>query len=85
MFTHRSERDRLRGANILRRGGYRLPGFLLGRPSRPTVRPTVGYADPPKMGSPRFTSRTGRRRSVALSLDPRASSSSDAMSRKDCS
>jgi len=41
-FTHRSERDRLRGANILRRGGYRLPGILLGRPSRPTVKPTVG-------------------------------------------
>jgi alkylhydroperoxidase family enzyme len=29
-FTHRSERDRLRGAGVLRRGGYRLPRFLYG-------------------------------------------------------
>jgi uncharacterized peroxidase-related enzyme len=29
-FTHRSERDRLRGAGVLRRGGYRLPPFLYG-------------------------------------------------------
>jgi alkylhydroperoxidase family enzyme len=28
-FTYRSERDRLRGARILRRNGYRLPRFLL--------------------------------------------------------
>jgi uncharacterized peroxidase-related enzyme len=28
-FEHRSDRDRRRGAEILRRGGYRLPGFLL--------------------------------------------------------
>lgn len=29
-FAHRSERDRLRGAGVLRRGGYRLPRFLFG-------------------------------------------------------
>jgi alkylhydroperoxidase family enzyme len=29
-FRHRSERDRVRGADMLRRGGYRLPGFLFG-------------------------------------------------------
>ena len=28
-FGYRSERDRLRGARILRRNGYRLPGWLL--------------------------------------------------------
>jgi uncharacterized peroxidase-related enzyme len=28
-FEHRSDRDRRRGAEILRRHGYRLPGFLL--------------------------------------------------------
>lgn len=28
-FEHRSDRDRRRGAQILRRGGYRVPGFLL--------------------------------------------------------
>jgi uncharacterized peroxidase-related enzyme len=28
-FEHRSDRDRRRGAEILRRGGYRVPGFLL--------------------------------------------------------
>lgn len=28
-FAHPSERDRLRGAAILRRMGYRLPGFLM--------------------------------------------------------
>ncbi len=34
-LSYRSERDRLRGAAILRRSGYRLPAFLLqGRQSR---------------------------------------------------
>jgi uncharacterized peroxidase-related enzyme len=28
-FSHRSDRDRLRGASILRRNGYRLPAWLL--------------------------------------------------------
>lgn len=28
-FTHRSERDRARGADVLRRRGYRLPEFLV--------------------------------------------------------
>ncbi len=28
-FTHRSETDRLRGASMLRRMGYRLPAFLM--------------------------------------------------------
>lgn len=28
-FGHRSDRDRLRGAGILRRNGYRVPAFLL--------------------------------------------------------
>ena len=28
-FTHRSDRDRRRGAAILRRNGYRVPRFLL--------------------------------------------------------
>jgi alkylhydroperoxidase family enzyme len=28
-FQHRSETSRRRGAAILRRGGYRLPGFLM--------------------------------------------------------
>lgn len=28
-FTHRSDLDRLRGASMLRRLGYRLPGFLM--------------------------------------------------------
>ena len=28
-FEHRSDRDRRRGAAVLRRLGYRLPGFLL--------------------------------------------------------
>ena len=28
-FAHRSDRDRRRGAAVLRRLGYRLPGFLL--------------------------------------------------------
>ena len=28
-FEHRSDHDRRRGAEILRRRGYRLPGFLL--------------------------------------------------------
>jgi hypothetical protein len=28
-FEHRSDRDRRWGAEILRRRGYRLPGFLL--------------------------------------------------------
>jgi len=28
-FGYRSERDRLRGARILRRNGYRLPGWLM--------------------------------------------------------
>ena len=28
-FEHRSDRDRRRGAEMLRRGGYRVPGFLL--------------------------------------------------------
>jgi hypothetical protein len=28
-FEHRSDRDRRRGAEVLRRLGYRLPGFLL--------------------------------------------------------
>jgi len=30
-FEHRSDRDRRRGAGMLRRRGYRLPGFLLDR------------------------------------------------------
>jgi len=34
-FTHRSDRDRLRGADMLRRRGYRLPGFLFVRRNRP--------------------------------------------------
>ena len=29
-FGHRSDRDRLRGARILRRNGYRVPAWLLG-------------------------------------------------------
>jgi hypothetical protein len=29
-FAHRSDGDRLRGAGVLLRGGYRLPRFLLG-------------------------------------------------------
>jgi hypothetical protein len=29
-FTHRSERDMVRGAGVLRRGGYRIPAFLFG-------------------------------------------------------
>jgi uncharacterized peroxidase-related enzyme len=33
-FTHHSERARIQGANLLRRMGYRPPGFLLGGSSR---------------------------------------------------
>jgi uncharacterized peroxidase-related enzyme len=29
-FSHRSDRDRVRGSDMLRRVGYRLPGFLFG-------------------------------------------------------